>query len=142
MASANDNKKLSGRNLRLLGAAAVVALAVGAFAAGVGTTGIADMGAESLAGWLYFAGGLFVFGGLDLGTPVGGPQSARIALWIAYFLAPAITTTVIAENVGVSGCHQPSPLGGHGVRRRLGAGNRLCNGRCRPIYRRGHHRPW
>jgi len=99
MASADDNKKLSGRNLRLLGAAAVVALAVGAFAAGVGTTGIADMGAESLAGWLYFAGGLFVFGGLDLGTPVGGPQSARIALWIAYFLAPAITTTVIAETM-------------------------------------------
>ncbi len=99
MAPAGDNKKFSGRSLRLLGAAAVIALAVGAFAAGVGTTGIADMGAESLAGWLYFAGGLFVFGGLDLGTPTGGPQSARIALWIAYFLAPAITTTVIAETM-------------------------------------------
>jgi len=99
MASTNNDKNFSGRNQRLLGAAAVIALALGAFAAGVGTTGIVDMGSESLAGWLYFAGGLFVFGGLDLGTPVGGPLPARIALWVAYFLAPAITTTVIAETM-------------------------------------------
>jgi hypothetical protein len=93
----DNDKKLSSRSLRLLGAGAVIVLALGAFAAGVGTTGITDMGGESLAGWLYFAGGLFVFGGLDLGTPTGGPLPARIALWAAYFLAPAITTTVIAE---------------------------------------------
>ena len=97
MKPSDNNKKLSGRSLRLLGAVAVIVLALGAFAAGVGTTGIPDMGSESLAGWFYFAGGLFIFGGLDLGTPIGGPLPARIALWIAYFLAPAITTTVIAE---------------------------------------------
>ncbi|MFB3077698.1 MAG: hypothetical protein ACE1Y4_06785, partial [Lysobacterales bacterium] len=91
MKPSDNNKKLSGRSLRLLGTAAVIVLALGAFAAGVGTTGIPDMGSESLAGWLYFAGGLFIFGGLDLGTPIGGPLPARIALWIAYFLAPAPT---------------------------------------------------
>ena len=91
------NKQISGRNLRLMAACGVIVLAVSAFASGVGTTGIADMSAESSLGWLYFAGGLFVFGGLDLGTPVGGPTWGRIALWSAYFLAPAITTTVITE---------------------------------------------
>jgi hypothetical protein len=86
-------------SLRLLGAAVVIILALAAFAAGVGTTGVPDMGSESLAGWLYFAIGLFVFGGLDLGTPVGGPPEARIALWFAYFLAPVITATVLVEAI-------------------------------------------
>jgi hypothetical protein len=90
-------QKMSSRNLRLLCACGVIILTVTAFAAGVGTTGIADMRSESGAGWLYFAAGLFVFGGLDLGTPIGGPVWARVALWSAYFLAPAITTTVITE---------------------------------------------
>jgi hypothetical protein len=97
MKQINSKRKLSGRSLRLLGAAVALILALAAFTAGVGTTGVPDMSSESLAAWLYFSLGLFVFGGLDLGTPMGGPQEARIALWLAYFLAPAITTTVVAE---------------------------------------------
>lgn len=47
---------------------------------------------------LYYAVGLFVLGGVDLGTPVGGPTGARWALWAAYFLGPAITTTAVVES--------------------------------------------
>ncbi len=47
---------------------------------------------------LYYAIGLFVLGGLDLGVPVGGPTWARGLLWGAYFLGPAITTTAVAEG--------------------------------------------
>jgi hypothetical protein len=99
MKQEDNSKKPSGQTLRLAAAGAVVILTLGAFAAGVGTVGIPDMDTESLAGWLYFTAGLFVFGGLDLGTPVGGPAAARTALWIAYFLAPAVTTSVIVEAV-------------------------------------------
>ena len=42
---------------------------------------------------LYYAVGLFVLGGMDLGVPVGGPIWARALLWLCYFLGPAITTT-------------------------------------------------
>lgn len=83
----------------MLGVVAVVLLALGAFSAGVGTASIPDIGSESVLGWLYFTGGLFVFGGLDLGTPLGGPPIARAALWVSYFLAPAITTTAIAKTM-------------------------------------------
>ena len=31
----------------------------------------------------YYSLGLFVVGGLDIGTPVGGPLLGRIMLWIA-----------------------------------------------------------
>ena len=48
---------------------------------------------------LYYAVGLFFLGGLDLGVPTGGPTWARILLWTAYFLGPAITTTAVAEGV-------------------------------------------
>ena len=56
---------------RVIGIGLVFVLALGAFASGVGTSGIPDIDAESLIAWLYFSGGLFVFGGLDLGSPQG-----------------------------------------------------------------------
>lgn len=48
---------------------------------------------------VYYTLGLFVLGGLDLGVPNGGPLWARIALWVAYFGAPAITTSAMIEAV-------------------------------------------
>ena len=48
---------------------------------------------------VYYTLGLFVLGGLDLGVPVGGPSWARLALWVAYFAAPAITTSAMVEAV-------------------------------------------
>ena len=45
----------------------------------------------------YYALGLFVLGGLDLGTPTGGPAIGRAAVWVAYFLAPVITASALLE---------------------------------------------
>ncbi len=45
----------------------------------------------------YYALGLFVMGGLDVGTPVGGPLYGRILLWTAYFGAPLITASALIE---------------------------------------------
>ncbi len=48
---------------------------------------------------IYYTLGLFVLGGLDLGVPVAGPVWARLMLWVAYFAAPAITTSALVEAV-------------------------------------------
>lgn len=86
-----------GGGLRIAGIVLVFLLTLGAFATGVATSGIPDMAAEGVLAWTYYAAGLFVFGGLDLGAPVGGPGLGRAALWAAYSLAPTITTTAVIE---------------------------------------------
>lgn len=48
---------------------------------------------------LYYAIGLFVLGGLDLGMPRGGPAWGRDLLWLVYFVAPAITASAVIEGV-------------------------------------------
>ncbi len=52
----------------------------------------AGLGAQA-----YYVLGLFVLGGLDIGTPVGGPALGRFALWFAYFAAPVITASALIE---------------------------------------------
>ncbi|MDH4042321.1 MAG: NAD-binding protein [Gammaproteobacteria bacterium] len=47
----------------------------------------------------YYAVGLFILGGMDLGTPAGGPLYARILLWVAYFGAPAWTASAVFETI-------------------------------------------
>ena len=47
----------------------------------------------------YYALGLYVLGGLDLGVPIGGDPGPRLALWLAYFWAPAVTTAAVVEAV-------------------------------------------
>jgi len=54
---------------------------------------------QSILSQLYYTVGLFVLGGMDLGMPTGGPAIARALLWIAYFVAPAITTSAVIEGV-------------------------------------------
>jgi Trk K+ transport system NAD-binding subunit len=56
-----------------------------------------DLTGEGLLGRLYYILGLFVLGGLDLGTPMGGPAVGRLLLWIAYFGAPLITASALIE---------------------------------------------
>ncbi|MCA9642579.1 MAG: NAD-binding protein [Myxococcales bacterium] len=48
---------------------------------------------------LYYAIGLFVLGGLDLGMPRGGPAWGQDLLWLVYFVAPAITASAVIEGV-------------------------------------------
>jgi FlaA1/EpsC-like NDP-sugar epimerase len=47
----------------------------------------------------YYSLGLFVVGGLDLGTPQGGPLLGRVLLWIAYFGAPLLTASAVIDAV-------------------------------------------
>jgi Trk K+ transport system NAD-binding subunit len=79
--------------------ALVFAMTLGAFAWGVDVTDRPGMPDASPAAQLYYAIGLFVLGGLDLGVPTGGTPEARFALWTAYFLAPILTTTAVAEGL-------------------------------------------
>lgn len=77
----------------------VLACAMYAFASGVD---VSDRVGVPTAHWLthlYYALGLFVLGGMDLGTPVGGPAVARGVLWFAYFAAPTITASAVVEGV-------------------------------------------
>ncbi len=67
------------------------------FASGVGVTERPEVVDGGLLSKIYYALGLFIFGGMDLGTPVGGPAVARTFLWTAYFLAPAITASAVIE---------------------------------------------
>jgi hypothetical protein len=87
-----------GSALRITGVLLTVALALGAFAAGVATNNYPDLHDRPLA-WIYFTASLFVFGGTDLGVPDTGPMIGRGALWAAYFLAPLITTSAVAETL-------------------------------------------
>jgi len=61
---------------------------------GVSERNLAGAGIAQIA---YYTVGLFVLGGLDLGTPVGGPLYGRALLWTAYFVAPLITASALAE---------------------------------------------
>jgi voltage-gated potassium channel Kch len=85
------------QSIRLFGIIIVFFLGISAFVSGVDTSGVEDMSELSIFAWIYYSAGLFVFGGLDLGVPVGGSAAGRGALWIAYFLAPIITTTTVIE---------------------------------------------
>ena len=57
-----------------------------------------ELGDVSLWAKAYYTLGLFVVGGLDLGTPHGGPALGRALLWAAYFLAPLITASALIET--------------------------------------------
>ncbi len=87
-----------GRLFRFGGTLAVFVLALFGFAGGADTYNISNMHEQTPLEWIYYAASLFVFGGTDLGTPLPhGPLLPRISLWIAFYLAPLITTTVVAD---------------------------------------------
>ncbi len=84
--------------LRVLIFLAVVATGFTALLGGAGFSE-RDTPAVDFATKLYYTLGLFVFGGLDLGVPHGGPAWARVLLWLTYFAAPAITTSALVEGL-------------------------------------------
>jgi len=77
---------------------ATFAVALWALESGVGVTDRPGLPEAGHLAHAYYAIGLFVLGGMDLGLPVGGPLDARTALWICYFLAPVITTGAVIEG--------------------------------------------
>lgn len=82
-------------------AALVVTLGLGlaGFLSGVSVTERPEVVSSGFLPKLYYTLGLFIFGGMDLGTPVGGPWIGRAALWTAYFCAPIITASAVVEAV-------------------------------------------
>jgi hypothetical protein len=72
------------------------ALGVVGFLSGVGVSEREIAEAHALAK-VYYTLGLFLFGGMDLGTPTGGPAWGRSMLWVAYFMAPAITASAVID---------------------------------------------
>jgi len=81
---------------RVLAFALVYAIAVTALSMGVGVTQ-RDLSGAGIGERAYYALGLFVLGGLDIGLPEGGPPLGRALLWAAYFLAPIITVSALLE---------------------------------------------
>jgi voltage-gated potassium channel Kch len=66
---------------------------------GVGVSARDNLPNLGLFAQVYYSAGLFVLGGMDLGTPIGGPRLARSLLWVAFFLAPVITTSTVVEGL-------------------------------------------
>jgi voltage-gated potassium channel Kch len=92
-------RRLGARSLTLR-AALLLAVYLAGFiglASGVGVSE-RDMSEVSLGAKAYYALGLFVIGGLDLGTPQGGPPLGRALLWVAFFSAPLITVSALIET--------------------------------------------
>ncbi len=85
--------------VRVLPVMMVFACAFWAFSTGVDFTERPGAATADLATRVYYVSGLFVLGGMDLGVPMGGTEVSRFAMWVAYFLAPAITTTAVAEGL-------------------------------------------
>ena len=80
------------------------AMALGLFTAaflglnlGVSLSERPDVGQAGLLTKAYYSLGLFVVGGLDIGTPQGGPWLGRALLWAAYFGAPVLTASAVIE---------------------------------------------
>ena len=72
-------KRLTGANLgwRWIAVGLIFGLGLTAFASGVSLTERPDVTAAPILERVYYILGLFVVGGLDLGTPVGGPTWAQ-----------------------------------------------------------------
>ncbi len=84
--------------LRGIASLTVFGAAVVGFSSGVGVSE-RDLSGMGFLEHAYYALGLFVLGGLDIGTPVGGSTLGRNVLWVAYFAAPTITVFAILEAV-------------------------------------------
>ncbi|MEO0437724.1 MAG: NAD-binding protein [Pseudomonadota bacterium] len=84
---------------RVLAALSLIVLGAFTMSLGVGFTE-RDLGNDSgPLEYLYYALSLFVIGGVDLGTPQGGPVWARAILWLIYFAAPILTVSAILDAI-------------------------------------------
>jgi voltage-gated potassium channel Kch len=80
------------------GAALVLfAAALLGLSSGVSLTERPDVTSADLLTKAYYSLGLFVVGGLDLGTPTGGPLIGRIVLWTAFFGSPLLMASAVID---------------------------------------------
>jgi len=71
--------------------------AMAGFSMGVTVTERPDLAAAGMLARAYYSLSLFVVGGLDLGTPTGGPFAWRGLVWLAYFGAPILAASTLIE---------------------------------------------
>lgn len=64
---------------------------------GVTTSERPNLGEHGPLAMAYYSVSLFVVGGVDLGTPVGGSALANRLVWFAYFAAPAYTASSLVR---------------------------------------------
>ncbi|MEH6548403.1 MAG: NAD-binding protein [Pseudomonadales bacterium] len=64
---------------------------------GVSVTEKPPMTSDDILIMAYYSLSLFVVGGVDLGTPIGGPNIARAFVWMAYFGAPILAATTLID---------------------------------------------
>ena len=86
-------------NRRWIMALVVMGAALLGFSLGVSLTERPEVVNASFLTKVYYSLGLFVVGGLDIGTPTGGPLIGRILLWSAYFGAPVLTASAVIDTL-------------------------------------------
>jgi Trk K+ transport system NAD-binding subunit len=86
-------------NWRWVAAITLFLLAFFGLASGVALSERPAVASSGLLTKAYYSLGLFVVGGLDIGTPVSGPVVGQIMLWVAYFGAPILTASAVIEAV-------------------------------------------
>ena len=69
--------------------------ALAGFASGVSVSERPEVVSGSVLTQAYYSLSLFVVGGVDLGTPQGGPLWGRTLVWIAYFGAPILAASTL-----------------------------------------------
>jgi hypothetical protein len=69
------------------------------FMMGVTLTERPDIQSTDMLTKAYYSLGLFVMGGLDIGTPDKGPAIGRWLLWLSYFGSPILAASTIIEAV-------------------------------------------
>ncbi|KZX58987.1 hypothetical protein A3709_15630 [Halioglobus sp. HI00S01] len=73
-----------------VGALSVFLMALIGFESGVSVTERPELSTEGFLTKAYYSLSLFVVGGVDLGTPLGGPLLGQAMVWTAYFGAPML----------------------------------------------------
>ncbi len=99
MSSTTNARAVTGWILRGLPFVAAFGLGLGAFILGAEVSERPGIGAAGFPTQVYYALALFVMAGVDLGMPSGGPPAAITMLWVAYFMAPAVTTAAVVEGI-------------------------------------------
>ena len=92
-----DNYNASTFSWRSLGALFLFCSAIIGFELGVGVTERPDVIHAGILTKAYYSLSLFVVGGVDLGTPDGGPLIGRIMLWTSYFGSPMLAAWTLIE---------------------------------------------
>ena len=92
-----DANKSGGFSWRSYGALFFFISAVIGFELGVAVTERPEVVSSGILTKAYYSLSLFVVGGVDLGTPYGGPWIGRALVWSAYFGAPMLAAWALIE---------------------------------------------